>query len=71
MKYFFSNFLDNYIFKYLRRIPGEQRFGSYRFLPFFFLTGAGLEFVMINWKVGPNQVNFCNKQKRTHKYKLS
>lgn len=46
--------------KILERVPGKERFGNYRFLPFFVLFGASLEFVMINWTVGPNKVNFCN-----------
>ncbi|KAH8287699.1 hypothetical protein KR054_011725 [Drosophila jambulina] len=37
--------------------PGKRRFGVYRFLPLFFLLGAGLEFSMINWTVG--ETNFC------------
>ena len=37
-------------------VPGKQRFGLYRFLPLFFLLGAGLEFSMINWTVG--ETNF-------------
>ncbi|KAH8354711.1 hypothetical protein KR084_003261 [Drosophila pseudotakahashii] len=37
--------------------PGKKRFGVYRFLPLFFLLGAGLEFSMINWTVG--ETNFC------------
>jgi hypothetical protein len=37
--------------------PGKQYFGLYRFLPFFFVLGAALEFSMINWRVG--EVNFC------------
>ncbi len=49
----------DYIRKFLEKIPGEKRFGLYRLLPFFFLLGGSLEYLMINWKVGPNQVNFC------------
>jgi len=37
--------------------PGKKHFGVYRFLPLFFLLGAGLEFSMINWTVG--ETNFC------------
>lgn len=43
--------------QFLDKIPGKRYFGIYRFLPFFFLAGAGLEFAMINWHVG--EVNFC------------
>ncbi|KAH8237705.1 small integral membrane protein 4 [Drosophila serrata] len=42
--------------------PGKQRFGVYRFLPLFFLLGAGLEFSMINWTVG--ETNFYRTFKR-------
>lgn len=53
-----NNFIAKYIAPPLRRIPGEERFGEYRFLPLFFLVGAGLEFFMINFRV--NNVDFCN-----------
>ncbi|EDW49339.1 small integral membrane protein 4 [Drosophila sechellia] len=42
--------------------PGKKRFGVYRFLPLFFLLGAGLEFSMINWTVG--ETNFYRTFKR-------
>ena len=64
MKAFLVNIVDNHIFKYLNKIPGEKRFGNYRFLPLFFLAGASLEFLMINWKVGPHKVNFYTTLKR-------
>lgn len=41
----------------LRLIPGQHIFGFYRFMPFFFLGGATLEWCMINWR--PNGFNFC------------
>lgn len=41
----------------LNKVPGKQQFGVFRFLPFLFLIGAGLEFTMIKLHVGP--VNFC------------
>ena len=59
MRYYFLNISEKYIFGPLRKFPGEKRFGNYRFLPFFFLFGAGLEYLMCNLKVGPRQVNFC------------
>ncbi|KAL0275394.1 UNVERIFIED_CONTAM: hypothetical protein PYX00_003252 [Menopon gallinae] len=43
--------------KFCNKFPGEKRFGYYRFLPFFFIFGAGLEYTMIHWK--PNGHNFC------------
>uniref|UniRef100_A0A0K2TED0 Small integral membrane protein 4 n=2 Tax=Lepeophtheirus salmonis TaxID=72036 RepID=A0A0K2TED0_LEPSM len=30
-------------------IPGEKIFGVWRFLPLFFIAGAGLEYTMIHW----------------------
>lgn len=41
----------------LDKWPGKSQLGVYRFLPLFFLLGAGIEFSMIHWKVGV--VNFC------------
>ena len=31
----------------------------YRLLPLFFCVGAGLEYLMIHWTVGPKKINFC------------
>jgi len=55
----FSNLSQKYIYGPLKKFPGEQTFGLYRFLPFFFLFGASLEYLMCNLKAGPAQVNFC------------
>lgn len=52
-------FREEYLIPLLDRVPGKKRFGNYRFLPFFFLFGASLEFLMINWTVGPQKTNFC------------
>uniref|UniRef100_A0A0K8TQB2 Small integral membrane protein 4 n=1 Tax=Tabanus bromius TaxID=304241 RepID=A0A0K8TQB2_TABBR len=49
-----SRFLDSW--------PGKKRFGMYRFLPFFFVLGAALEFSMINWTVG--ETNFYKTFKK-------
>ena len=59
MKAFARNLIENYFVKYLKKVPGEKTFGNYRFLPFFFLFGASLEFCMINLEAGPHKVNFC------------
>lgn len=59
MKKFVKNFTKKYIIRYLDKIPGEKRFGNYRFLPIFFLLGATIEFLMVNLTVGPRKVNFC------------
>merc|ERR1711973_1022658 len=47
-KSLFSRFVD--------AVPGKRVFGLYRFMPFCFLFGAGLEWTMINWHYG--EVNF-------------
>ncbi|NXI43540.1 SMIM4 protein, partial [Galbula dea] len=36
----------------LQLVPGKQRFGVYRFLPFFFLLGGAMEWFMINVRIG-------------------
>lgn len=41
----------------LQRVPGKQRFGIYRFLPFFFVLGGAMEWIMIKVRVG--QETFC------------
>ncbi|XP_021968033.1 small integral membrane protein 4 [Folsomia candida] len=52
-----------WIRRVLDRIPGNNRLGMYRFLPFFFVLGAALEFSMIKWDVN-GQVNFYRTYKR-------
>lgn len=42
--------------------PGKKTFGTYRFMPMFFLLGAALEFSMINWHVG--EINFYKVYKK-------
>ena len=51
-------FTSNLLRSAFDAIPGKRTLGVYRFLPFFFFLGAGLEFAMINWTVG--ETNFCN-----------
>lgn len=41
----------------LQWVPGKQRFGIYRFLPFFFVLGGTMEWIMIKVRVG--QETFC------------
>ncbi|XP_006892356.1 PREDICTED: small integral membrane protein 4 [Elephantulus edwardii] len=36
----------------LQRVPGKERLGIYRFLPFFFVLGAAMEWIMIRVRVG-------------------
>lgn len=55
--------------RFLDYIPGKQRLGVYRFLPFFFVLGAALEFSMINWRVG--DVNFYTVYKRRRVQELA
>lgn len=60
MKQFVRRIIEDYFVKYVKKVPGEEKFGIYRFLPFFFVFGASLEYLMIHMKAGPNKVNFCN-----------
>lgn len=46
----------------LDAVPGKTRLGMYRFMPFFFVLGAVLEFSMINWTVG--ETNFYKTFKK-------
>jgi len=48
--------------KILDKVPGKRFFGMYRFLPFFFILGATLEFSMIKWTVG--ETNFYSVYKK-------
>lgn len=48
--------------KVLDAFPGKKTLGLYRFLPFFFVLGASLEFSMINWTVG--ETNFYRTYKK-------
>uniref|UniRef100_A0A670IPA5 Ubiquinol-cytochrome c reductase complex assembly factor 5 n=1 Tax=Podarcis muralis TaxID=64176 RepID=A0A670IPA5_PODMU len=41
----------------LNMVPGKQRFGVYRFLPFFFILGGAMEWFMIRVRIG--QETFC------------
>lgn len=43
--------------RFLRLVPGERRFGFYRFLPFFFVLGGAMEWFMINVRIGNE--TFC------------
>lgn len=48
----------------LNKWPGKATFGIYRFLPLFFLVGAGLEWVMINARVAPGRETFYDVYRR-------
>jgi hypothetical protein len=52
-----ERYRTKYIDPLLDKVPGKQRFGTYRFLPFFFIFGATVELLMIKWTVG--ETNFC------------
>lgn len=70
MSKFFLNLSEKLVFGPLRKIPGEERFGNYRYLPIFFTIGATLEFLMCNLKVGPAQVNFYSTLKKRQAIEL-
>lgn len=64
MRKFIQQLTEKHIINNLRKIPGEQTFGIYRFLPLFFLLGASLETCMNVIVVGPNKTNFYTTLKR-------
>nr|XP_055147378.1 uncharacterized protein LOC129488879 [Symphalangus syndactylus] len=47
-----SMFTRAQVRRILQRVPGKQRFGIYRFLPFFFVLGGTMEWIMIKVRVG-------------------
>ncbi|XP_077869387.1 ubiquinol-cytochrome c reductase complex assembly factor 5-like [Saccoglossus kowalevskii] len=49
---------------FLKKWPGKKTLGVYRFLPLFFVVGAGLEWVMINAKVAPGGETFYDVYRR-------
>jgi len=49
-------FLNNLLRRIVVSVPGRDLFGHYRFVPFFFFMGVGLEYVMIKWT--PKGANF-------------
>jgi len=48
---------------------GKKRFGLWRFVPFFFLAGAGIELLMVKWDVGG--INFYSVYKRKEVARLA
>jgi len=57
-----KQFQKPFFVKVLDAVPGKSTLGLYRFLPFYFLLGAALEFSMINWTVG--ETNFYKTYKK-------
>ncbi|NXD64161.1 SMIM4 protein, partial [Eolophus roseicapillus] len=51
----------------LRLVPGKQRFGVYRFLPFFFLLGGAMEWFMINVRIGKETFYDVYRRKRSER----
>ncbi|XP_026275728.2 small integral membrane protein 4 [Frankliniella occidentalis] len=56
------NFRSKKLARLLRNYPGYKTIGEFAFLPVFFVGGAALEYVMINWHFG--EVNFYRTFKR-------
>lgn len=46
----------------LRLVPGRERLGAYRLLPFFFVLGGAMEWFMINVRIGKE--TFCEWGRR-------
>ncbi|KAK4814939.1 hypothetical protein QYF61_006883 [Mycteria americana] len=51
----------------LQLVPGKQRFGVYRFLPFFFLLGGAMEWFMINVRIGKETFYDVYRRKRSER----
>ncbi|XP_015729937.1 small integral membrane protein 4 [Coturnix japonica] len=51
----------------LRLVPGRSRFGTYRLLPFFFVLGGAMEWVMINVRVGNETFYDVYRRKRSER----
>ncbi|XP_054287106.1 small integral membrane protein 4 [Macrosteles quadrilineatus] len=62
-------FYSETLAKVLNFWPGKS-LGIYRFLPIFFVFGAGLEFTMIKWDVG-GRVNFYRTYKKRRVQELA
>ncbi|XP_065263453.1 ubiquinol-cytochrome c reductase complex assembly factor 5 isoform X1 [Emys orbicularis] len=52
---------------FLQLVPGRQRFGMYRFLPFFFLLGGAMEWFMINVRLGEETFYDVYRRKRSER----
>ncbi|XP_066553983.1 ubiquinol-cytochrome c reductase complex assembly factor 5 [Amia ocellicauda] len=48
----------------LSLVPGKRRFGTYRFLPCFFVLGGVMEWIMINVRIGKE--TFYDVYRRKH-----
>ncbi|POI22252.1 hypothetical protein CIB84_014001, partial [Bambusicola thoracicus] len=46
----------------LQLVPGRERLGAYRLLPFFFVLGGAMEWFMINVRIGKE--TFCEWGRR-------
>ncbi|NWV95272.1 SMIM4 protein, partial [Machaerirhynchus nigripectus] len=51
----------------LKLVPGQRRFGFYRFLPFFFVLGGAMEWFMINVHVGKETFYDVYRRKRSER----
>nr|XP_025962324.1 small integral membrane protein 4 [Dromaius novaehollandiae] len=53
--------------RFLQLVPGKQRFGVYRFLPFFFVLGGAMEWFMINVRIGKETFYDVYRRKRSER----
>ncbi|XP_042309513.1 small integral membrane protein 4 [Sceloporus undulatus] len=51
----------------LYMVPGKQRFGVYRFLPFFFVLGGAMEWFMINVRIGTETFYDVYRRKKSER----
>ncbi|XP_043934818.1 small integral membrane protein 4 [Protopterus annectens] len=53
--------------RFFQNIPGRKTFGIYRFMPFFFVLGAGMEWFMINVRIGQETFYDVYRRKRSER----
>ncbi|XP_067854709.1 small integral membrane protein 4 [Heptranchias perlo] len=53
--------------RWLNLVPGKRRFGTYRFLPCFFVLGGVLEWIMINVRIGHETFYDVYRRKRSER----
>ncbi|XP_031465278.1 small integral membrane protein 4 [Phasianus colchicus] len=51
----------------LRLVPGRERLGAYRLLPFFFVLGGAMEWFMINVRIGKETFYDVYRRKRSER----
>uniref|UniRef100_UPI00398EFA7C ubiquinol-cytochrome c reductase complex assembly factor 5 n=1 Tax=Pristiophorus japonicus TaxID=55135 RepID=UPI00398EFA7C len=59
--------LSSRVKRLLNLVPGKRRLGTYRFLPYFFVLGGVLEWIMINVRIGHETFYDVYRRKRSER----